>query len=258
RGGGVREELALRRQEQIDERRRERPQDEQQAALEEAADPAGLDDRARQDGDRALDQDVAVADVGELMGEDALQLRRRRRAEQASASGDCRAAGAAAEGERTRIPVREDVELRRRYPGARGEPLDGRVHRRGLRARQLAGADHPERDPVDIEVAGAGQEERAEEEDRKQPVVPREQGHDPEHRADAEEKQPRLEDVSDAQERAAHVYGSSEPSSSARPRGGQSGSGASQRLEQWSEAMFCSGTRMWPFSSMCGTSSTMQ
>ena len=29
----------------------------------------------------------------------------------------------------------------------------------------------------------------------------------------------------------------------------------SQRLEQWSEATFCSGTRMWPFSSMWGTSS---
>ena len=32
--------------------------------------------------------------------------------------------------------------------------------------------------------------------------------------------------------------------------------GASQRLEQWSEAMFWSGTRMCPLSSMCATSST--
>ena len=61
---------------------------------------------------------------------------------------------------------------------------------------------------------------------------------------------------------SATPYGSSgspslRPSSSSSPRGGQSSfCGASQRLEQWSEAMFCSGTRMWPFSSMCATSST--
>ena len=40
------------------------------------------------------------------------------------------------------------------------------------------------------------------------------------------------------------------------PCGGQSGSGASQRLEQWSDATFCSGIRMWPLSSMWATSST--
>ena len=48
----------------------------------------------------------------------------------------------------------------------------------------------------------------------------------------------------------------SSPSSSARARGGQSGSGASQRLEQWREATFWSGIRMCPFSSTCATSST--
>ena len=42
------------------------------------------------------------------------------------------------------------------------------------------------------------------------------------------------------------------------PRGGQSGSGASQRLVQWRDAMFWRGIRMWPFSSMCATSSTAQ
>ena len=47
-------------------------------------------------------------------------------------------------------------------------------------------------------------------------------------------------------------------SSSSNPRGGQSGSGASQRLEQWSEAMFWSGIRMCPFSSRCATSSSRQ
>src|SRR6266705_2093878 len=39
------------------------------------------------------------------------------------------------------------------------------------------------------------------------------------------------------------------------PRGGQSGSGASHRLEQCSEATFCNGIRIWPFSSTCATSS---
>ena len=42
------------------------------------------------------------------------------------------------------------------------------------------------------------------------------------------------------------------------PRGGQSGSGASQRLEQCSDATFWSGTRMCPLSSMWGTSSIEQ
>ena len=37
--------------------------------------------------------------------------------------------------------------------------------------------------------------------------------------------------------------------------GGQSGSGASHRLEQWRDATFCSGIRMWPFSSTWATSS---
>src|SRR5205823_12500812 len=73
-------------------------------------------------------------------------------------------------------------------------------------------------------------------------------------------EEPRLEDVRRDGEPAAHAtYASSSrssASSSARPCGGQSGSGASQRLEQWSEAMFCSGIRMCPFSSMWATSST--
>ena len=57
----------------------------------------------------------------------------------------------------------------------------------------------------------------------------------------------------DARRKPAYASSSrSSESSSARPCGGQSGSGASQRLEQWREAMFCSGIRMCPFSSMCG------
>jgi len=61
--------------------------------------------------------------------------------------------------------------------------------------------------------------------------------------------------------RAATAYGSSSEvsvSSSASPRGGQSGSGASHRLEQCSEATFCSGMRMCPFSSTWATSSIRQ
>ena len=57
--------------------------------------------------------------------------------------------------------------------------------------------------------------------------------------------------------RAAYASSSrSSASSSASPCGGQSGSGASQRLEQWSDAMFWSGMRMCPLSSIWATSST--
>src|SRR5690348_13441540 len=68
----VGKELPLRREEETDDRRGERAEREQQGPLEEAADPACLDDRAGEDRDRALNQDVAIADVDELVREDAL------------------------------------------------------------------------------------------------------------------------------------------------------------------------------------------
>ena len=98
---------------------------------------------------------------------------------------------------------------------------------------------------------------------REQPHAADRPADEREHAADADEQEPRLDDVAEGDE-AAHgsSSGSSgslppEPSSSSSPRGGQSSFGcASQRLEQWSDAMFCSGTRMCPFSSMWATSST--
>src|SRR4051794_20175160 len=57
-GGLVGEEFALRREEQVDDRCGQRPEPEEQGALEEAADSARLDDRACEDRDGALDQDV--------------------------------------------------------------------------------------------------------------------------------------------------------------------------------------------------------
>src|SRR5262249_30257894 len=86
----------------------------------------------------------------------------------------------------------------------------------------------------------------------------------PAHEAHGErrhrEEEPRLEDVSGDGGAPAHYASSSRSSasSSASPCGGQSGSGASQRLEQCREAMFCSGIRMCHFSSMWATSPTYQ
>ncbi len=61
-------------------------------------------------------------------------------------------------------------------------------------------------------------------------------------RDEAAEEQPGLGDVPGYERGACapRVHGSSPASGSAsvKPRGGQSPSGASQRLEQWSEAMF--------------------
>src|SRR5207302_10766216 len=98
------------------------------------------------------------------------------------------------------------------------------------------------------------EEQRAEEEDREQPVAVERPAEKRERAAHDDEQRPGLQDVAEREHRA--QVSSSRSSSS--PRGGQSGSGASQRLEQWSEAMFCSGIRMCPFSSMWATSSTRQ
>src|SRR5204862_7326863 len=118
-----------------------------------------------------------------------------------------------------------------------------------------------EHDAVEGPIRAADEQERAEDEDRHQPHAADPPADEREQTGDAEKQEPRLQDVAGRNQRSGPGSPPSAPpggpSSSSRPRGGQSSfCGASQRLEQWREAMFWSGTRMWPFSSMWATSST--
>jgi hypothetical protein len=80
RGGErVGDELALRREQGVDDRRRDRSEHEQQGAREEPADAAQLDERRSDDDRRRLDEHVARADVGDLVREHALELGGRQR-----------------------------------------------------------------------------------------------------------------------------------------------------------------------------------
>ena len=69
-----RAELAAREREDLDDARGDGPEDEEEPALEEAADPARLDEPVRDQDHRCLDQDVPVACVGKLVGENPFQL----------------------------------------------------------------------------------------------------------------------------------------------------------------------------------------
>src|ERR687896_1634375 len=121
----VRVELALRRDDYMDERRGDRPENEEERALQEAADAACLDERAGEDNDGCLHDDVAMPQVGELVREDALELGGRRECEEALADGDCRSVRAPSDGERARVAVSHEVETRPRDARADGELLHG-------------------------------------------------------------------------------------------------------------------------------------
>src|SRR5439155_15305408 len=92
-------ELPFRREHEVDERRGDGPEHEQQRALEPAPDPARLDQRRGENDDGGLHEHVAVANVRELVREHALELCRRCSAEEPTADRN----GSAADRESTRL-----------------------------------------------------------------------------------------------------------------------------------------------------------
>ena len=96
-----------------------------------------------------------------------LELGRRQRAEQAGRERDRRAGGPAAGGERARIAVRDQVELRRHDAELGRERVHGRAQERVLGERVLPGAEHPEQRAVRVRVDGERGEQRAEDEHRR-------------------------------------------------------------------------------------------
>ncbi len=182
--------------------------------------------------------------------------RRRPAARRETASAGA-AARAAAGREGPRIAVREEIEPRLHHAGPGRQPLDRRMERRRL-ALDAARVRRPSpsrsgRVRVRTRPPGARSSRRTGSRAGSRRAASR-AGQDAVGTAKTSQAFARFR-----QRRAAGAFTPRRrrrPRRPRGPRGGQSGSGASQRLEQWSEAMFWSGMRMWPFSSMCATSST--
>ena len=83
-------QLAPRREQQVDECRRDRAEHGQQRPLEPAADPRKVDEDDGEHHRGGLRENVAAAHVGELVRDHGLELRRRQRTEQAGRERDAR------------------------------------------------------------------------------------------------------------------------------------------------------------------------
>src|SRR5919202_434650 len=166
--GGI---LALRRQQKVHERGGHRAEHEEESSGEPSAEATRLYESGRDHDGGRLDDDVAVADVGEPVRQPSFELSRGQRRDEPCADGKRGCAWAAAGRERARVPVRDQVQPRLRYAGDRRETLDGRVQDGGLAERKLAGADEAERDAIRVPVGAAGEQEGAEHEDREEPVA---------------------------------------------------------------------------------------
>ena len=237
-------------------RRRRGPRTNRSHRCDPAADPAGLHDyRGGHDGDR-LNEDVPVPNVCQFMRKHALELRGRERLQEAAADRDRRAARTAAGRTGSRKAVAHDVQARlgRRPPAPRA-------------ARRSSGALPPRRAGAPARRRARGRPGRRTTTSPLRPEGPRtRRSGTGRSRSSSQPIPPRSAQITKKSAQTLRRFRAIEQpartrlrrSSSVSPRGGQSGSGASQRLEQWSEAMFCRGTRMWPFSSMCATSSTKQ
>src|SRR5215218_319928 len=179
-------------------------EDEEESTLEPAAETAHLDQRAGEDDDDRLYQYVAVPQVRELVREHALQLGRSRDRQQARADGHGRSARPAPGAHRARMRVGKEIEARLRDASPRREPLHGGLEERRLRRGKLARSDHPERDAVKVPIDGRRAEQRAETEDRCEPVPAERPAEEAETDAGPREEEPGLEEVPGRRKRAAH------------------------------------------------------
>ena len=125
----------------------ERPQDVEQGALEKAADPAELEQRCGEQHDGRLDDDVAIADVGELVRQHALDLGGRQ-GEQAHRERDRRRPHATAGGEAERRASVDHIQPRLDHLSARRESRDNCVEVGVFAFGQLARAEHAHDRPI--------------------------------------------------------------------------------------------------------------
>src|SRR5436309_2801408 len=165
RRGSVREELTLRRKQQMDEGRGKWPQEPEQHALKPAADPAELEQRCGEHDDGRLYHDVAMPHVCEFVRQHCLELRRGCGRQQPCADRERGAARPATRGERTGKTVVHQVQPRLCDAGACREALDRGVEPRCSPYWELARADEAESDSVRVPVGRAGKENPEEDED---------------------------------------------------------------------------------------------
>ena len=225
------------------ERGGDRAEHEQERPREKAAEPAGLDERRREEDGERLGEHVEAADVRELVRDHRLELLAADDPQEAGRHGERRAAGPASDDEGPREAVVDQAELRRSDVQLGGDAIGRRAQERVLGERERPRVEHAEQRPVAEPVDGDRGAEGAEREQRRAPFAadqPADAGRERREEPDQDEG---LEEV--RRDPAAHYPSSSRSSPSlSSPRGGQSGSGASQRLEQCSDATFWSGTRM--------------
>src|SRR6266516_62743 len=179
----------------MNERRGQRSQEPQQDALEPPADPAQLKECRGEHDDGRLHDDVAMAHVRELVCQHRLELRRRRRRQEARAHCDRRTTGPTTGGERTWQPVVDQVEPRLRDACTSRESLDRGVEPGRTPDRELARAYQSECDAVCVPVEGAGQQHAAEDEDGEEAIAAECPTDQAEECAGCEQQRPRLEDV---------------------------------------------------------------
>ena len=147
-------ELALRREQQVRERRGDRREHEEQRAREESADPARLDQRRREQHGERLREDVAAADVRELVRDDASSSAGGATREQARRDGE-----RGAPGPRPTTNARgKPSSIRQSFGGATRSCAASRsiVERSSgvLGERERPRAEHPEQRPVTEPVDG--------------------------------------------------------------------------------------------------------
>ena len=100
--------------------------------------------------------------MGELVGDDRVELLAAGHAQQAGRDDERGATGAAADDERPREAVVDQAELRRHDLELRGEAIRGRPQQRILGERERARVEHPEQraitEPVDRDRSAEGTE----------------------------------------------------------------------------------------------------
>ena len=237
---------------------RDRPEHGEQRALEPPAHAGKVDQQHRQHHREGLHEDVPAA----CAARGRARLRARPAAARRGAPSTRRrpSRSAAARSQGPRIPVRDQVGFGGRIAELRRQCIDGRSQDRILRERVLASAEHSEQSPVGVCIdreRGEGAQKTKIDAVREPPSA-----HDgAEAGRHDQRQQPCLRQVASRGEPQHPVRRRRRRGRRGRPRPGRAAAvrlGRSQRLEQWSEATFCSGTRMWPFSSMWGTSSIEQ
>ena len=181
---------------------RERRQQEEQRALEPAADPARLDQEPGQHGHGRLNEDVSVPDVNQFVGNDPLELRGLGCCQEPGADRERRAVRPTARCKGSRMGVCDQIQPRARDADAPREALNGRLEERSFGSGQLARFDHSGRDPVQVPVERGRRQQRAEERDRRDPVAADQPAETPDERAEAKEQEPRLEQVPRRREEA--------------------------------------------------------